>query len=338
MSKNLILGTAEGYAFEDIALFLGSLKKTSFSGSVYFFVHGMNFIDRSVLRNYGINVIPYRKKFPFLKGKVDIHADFCSNGFKKLYVEYYRFIIYYFFLKSRFKEFRDRTVLLTDIRDVVFQNDPFKYNYNTSKLYFFTENKDCPIQENSFNSSWIHSLYGSAVLSEIGKYRCICSGMILGSVELIIGYLDTMIRHISEIQQVVRGGDQAIHEFIIYKEGVDNCEILSNEDGPIMHLHTIKPEDIAVDENGYIRSKNNAIVDIVHQYDRHDFLREAFCKKYNLVKLYPNKIYNFLDEIRVLIAVIMRGIKNLIKFMLRGSFLSHHRPKILNLKKERFTA
>jgi len=310
MSDNIIFSVAAGYTFGDIALFLGSLKKTGFNGSVYLFVSGMNFIDRYALEDYGLNIIACQKRFPFYRSKIDIPCKLSTKTLNKLGAEYHRFIIYYLFLKSSLKKFQGKNILLTDIRDIVFQKDPFDYNYDKGKLYFFAENKDCSIQQNNFNSSWIRTFYGSTVLGEIGKYPCICSGIILGPAERIIVHLEEMTRHICNVRQVVKGGDQAIHEFIIYKEGIDNYEILNNEDGPAIHLHTLEAKDITVDENGYVRNRSNAIVNIVHQYDRHPFLREAFLQKYNLVKSYSNKLYVFLDRAASLITVFIRRLKN----------------------------
>ena len=310
MSDNIIFSVAAGYTFGDIALFLGSLKKTGFNGSVYIFVSDMNFINRYALEGCGVNIIACQKRFPFYRSKIDIPYKLSTKTLNRLGAEYYRFIIYYLFLKSRLKEFQGKNILLTDIRDVVFQKDPFEYSYDKGKLYFFAEDKGCSIQQNNFNSSWIRILYGSTVLGEISKYPCICSGIIMGPTEKIIVHLEKMTRHICNVRQVVKGGDQAIHEFIIYKEGVSDYEILNNEDGPAIHLHTLEAKDISIDENGYLRNRSNAIVNIVHQYDRHPFLREEFLQKYNLVKSYPNKLYVFLDKATSLITVLICRLKN----------------------------
>lgn len=321
MADNVILGMAENYTFDRLSPFFGSLRKTGFSGEVYLFARRMNFIEQAALKEYGAHIVLVNKKFPFYKKGKGVFPDPAGN-FDCLRVEYYRFIIYYGFLKSRAEEFRGKALLLTDTRDVVFQRDPFGYGYDPRKIYFFAEKKDVSIKDNDFNALWVRHIYGDSVLEAIGDNRCICSGMMLGAVDPIMSHLEKMIRHMRNVHDAIKGGDQAIHEFVVYTESGGDFKILNNEDGPCVHLHTVADKDVNIDEDGYVRNENGLVASIVHQYDRHPFLMELFQKKYALKKSHPNIVFWFLDRIFHFFRRAERLAKDALKYALKRSGLA----------------
>lgn len=81
-------------------------------------------------------------------------------------------------------------VMLTDLRDVVFQADPF--NAPLTGLEVFLEDESCRVGVEHFNSTWIRNLYGQARLGQMAHETVSCSGTVFGTGEAVLAYLREM--------------------------------------------------------------------------------------------------------------------------------------------------
>ena len=103
MSNNIILSAAVGYKFEQIELFIKSLRKY-YSGKICFIIS---------------------KNDQILVDKLKTHrCDFILSDISKKEIQFERYNIYLKYLKN--KTFNQ--ILLCDCRDIVFQGNPFKKN------------------------------------------------------------------------------------------------------------------------------------------------------------------------------------------------------------------
>jgi hypothetical protein len=70
------------------------------------------------------------------------------------------------------------SVLLTDVRDVVFQGDGFRSV--DRGLFVGMENPNLTIASEIYNRGWIRDAYGDAMLERLGDRQVSCSGVTLG--------------------------------------------------------------------------------------------------------------------------------------------------------------
>lgn len=168
-------------------------------------------------------------------------------------------------------------VLLTDIRDVVFQTDPFKRI--GQGLHTGLENK--PVKDTTPNTWWIDRLLEDwSRIDTIRDETTICSGVTIGSRAAIVDYLELMTEQILEKLPVHAfefscqfGYDQGIHNYIL--RGNHGLPITLEENGVsdlIATLDNSNLEEFRVNELGQLCNRNLAPVAIVHQYDRHEAL------------------------------------------------------------------
>jgi hypothetical protein len=93
-----------------------------------------------------------------------------------------------------------KRVLLADVRDTYFQQNPFTTIFPSgddgdSGLYVFSEDNE--ISTCSWNSGWIRDCFGNSTLALIENNSIICSGITMGSTELVYNYVTIMNNIIS---------------------------------------------------------------------------------------------------------------------------------------------
>ena len=168
-------------------------------------------------------------------------------------------------------------ILLTDVRDVIFQSDPFE-NYPQHQLEFFAEPE---IFENctKHNSPWYMNLYGKELLDKISKQYILCAGTTMGKKDQIIFYIKSLI---DEIERLIKLGkahgtcDQAVHNHLVYSNIFENYRINHNGSGLVSTMHHSKV--LRFNRQGYMLNDDDTVTPIVHQYDRCGYMSAVFLK------------------------------------------------------------
>ena len=112
MKKNLILTAALGYKFNQIELFIKSLRK--FYNESVTFIIGENDNELEIeLKKYNCETIKIKTN--------------------KKEIQFKRYRIFQDYLKN--KDFNQ--ILLCDSRDIYFQSNPFNFNYKGQINFFF---------------------------------------------------------------------------------------------------------------------------------------------------------------------------------------------------------
>jgi hypothetical protein len=168
-------------------------------------------------------------------------------------------------------------VLLSDVRDVVFQDDPFVGV--KGGLLVSVENFDLTINSEDFNRGWILDAYGQDMLDRIGGCYISCSGVTLGDVKSVKVYVDKMLGEIcSQPFKKMRSRiyDQAFHNKLLHcgeLESVVPCFSLQSN---IATLGCMDIGQISMSNDGKVLNRDGTVIPIVHQYDRHQVLVEKF--------------------------------------------------------------
>jgi len=262
---NLILGTIENYAFYEIEPFLATLRETGFDGRLCMLC-GPNISSRTIrrIRASGAEVIPYRPKFPFVQ---DPHPDAPRSLPEPIHIYNYRHFLYYDYLLKHGGEFEN--VMLTDVRDVVFQRDPFEFPI-AGKLHVAMENRGIPVGACPYTSSWMLAGYGAKVLERFRDDELSCAGTTIGPAPLVLRYLELMLEQIALMKDAYNCADQAAHNVLLHEGRLGRVAKSYNFEGPILTVGS-EPR-YRLDDHHRLANRDGSVIAVIHQYDRHPAL------------------------------------------------------------------
>ncbi len=283
---DLILGTVRNYSYSQIKPFLDSLFRTDFSGQVVFFVSGLSQTAMRHLRERGVELIPFSKNYPFLLDYNDVLPDLGLPIKYSLPLSLCteRFVMYYLYL-NRYGQKYNR-VMLTDVRDVIFQRNPFAFNDNDC-LSVFLEDGGHKIADCLHNSGWIKQSFGTVVYEKIKDRNISCNGVVVGPVKLSLDYLRLKVDLIFRVGPPGIVG-QGFHNYLIHTGKLPKLNIFTNESGPVLTMGLMSGYNH--DKNSNLINQSGSVVNIVHQYDRHpELARRYYCRS----AIWRGKLHNF---------------------------------------------
>jgi hypothetical protein len=197
--------------------------------------------------------------------------EYCLEGLQSLRYEHY--------LEYLSAQQYDQ-VLISDIRDVIFQGDPFAHD--VQELELVLEDSRILIRTEPFNRRWMKNLYGAPALERYGNDVVSCSGTTLGTAKGIARYLRAMISEIRKQKIPLGSHDQGIHNFLLRCGKLDPVKVYVNEEGPIITVG--KQEDIKINGSNQVTNRNGDVPAVVHQYDRHGWLVERLQRELEVRK------------------------------------------------------
>jgi hypothetical protein len=246
----LILSAAAGYNWQQLEIFVKSLRK-NYSGKVLLILNNPNIELINKLKNFDID---------YLDTKI-VPSDSAQSRYK----------YYYDYLNDN-KVYEQ--VLLTDSRDVLFQNNPFNFFYKKD-LNFFLE--DEYIKNSSINSEWIEKTTGKLSLENIKDKKISCCGQVIGRHQSILNYCHIMRKNIIThkykpsirsflFQKKMTGWDQGIHNYLVYSDIFNNVDFYDNKNGDVATLALHK--GLNFNNRGRLINQNGNEYSVIHQYDR----------------------------------------------------------------------
>jgi hypothetical protein len=245
---DLVLGYATGYDAAMIAPFVRSLREV-FHGTVALIVDDRPDVN-ALLQEYGVEAV-----YPEVTQGWEPHpvmARFAAYGR----------------LLERWPNAVD--VLLTDVRDVVFQAEPF--GPPPRRLEVFVENEGGKLGDHAFNMKHLSALVGDEMASTLVNKPCICVGTILGPRDEVARFCRTMLM-LAAIPRSEIGGafgaDQAACNLAVHL-GLVRAEVKPNF-GRVATLG-MTPGDQLSFRDGQVINPDGTISPIVHQHDRHPHL------------------------------------------------------------------
>ncbi|QDA59268.1 hypothetical protein [Hymenobacter jejuensis] len=271
MKKNLILGIADNYSYFDLIRFFKSLSKVNFQGHICIFIGPNNKPDLVYnLKNKKIELISYRLDFPFIDTP---HPDNFPSLPSPIHIYNYRHFMYYNYLLENGEEYDN--VLLTDIKDVIFQKDPFDFTIEDA-LYVAIEAhiiSDC-----IWTKQWLLAGYDKEVLDRIKNKRVTCAGTTMGPTEQIKRYLKIMLTAIVATNDAVNCVDQAIQNVLLYQGVLEPTIRLHNEEGIIVTVGTDDPSKYNYNSQGCLLNQKGYPALTIHQADRHPAMLQKLDK------------------------------------------------------------
>ncbi len=251
VSGDVVLGYATGYDAADIAPFVRSLRAV-FAGTVALVVD-----DR-----------PELSAFLAEHGVLAIHPD-ASPGWRPHAV------------MERFAAFdrllgqwpEARSVLLTDVRDVIFQAAPF--DPAPARLETFVEFEDGVLGDHAFNMKYLRAVGGDDLAEAVADRPCVCVGTVMGPRDVIVRFCRTLLM-LAAIPRSELGGafgaDQAACNLAVHL-GLVEADIRPNY-GRVATLGLTRGETLGFSD-GRVTNPHGGWSAIVHQHDRHPALAIA---------------------------------------------------------------
>jgi hypothetical protein len=305
--KNLILGTIAHYDFPVLKPFFSTLRSTNYSGDVVLFHSDIAPPTTDRLRRLGATLVPFEKFFPYLQPTLAKHlirwAD--DKRISSLNIYCFRYLLAYAYLKEFGEKYQH--VMLTDVRDVIFQKDPFNFPID-AKLCCFLEREGVSLGQQPINANWIELAFDKTTLEQLSDNPIACAGTTIGPTGLIIDYLEKMIDLFLKapgkgVETAVQGIDQAMHNYLVFNGALPELRLFQNNDGPVLTLGI--EDSISTNRFGLIVNKRNDAPNVVHQYDRHWQFAKRYHSVQTILRYAPNthipKFSRFLLQVRDMI-------------------------------------
>lgn len=256
VTGDVVLGYATGYDAADIGPFVRSLRAV-FAGTVALVVD-----DR-----------PELNAFLAEHEVLAIHPEVASGWRPHAVME--RFAAFDRLLRQWPEA---RHVLLTDVRDVIFQAAPFEPA--PARLETFVEFENGVLGDHAFNMKYLRAVGGEDLAEAVAGKTCVCVGTVMGPRDAIVRLCRTLLM-LTAIPRSELGGafgaDQAACNLAVHL-GLVEADIRPNY-GRVATLGLTRGETLGF-SNGRVTNPDGGWSAIVHQHDRHPTLASAVHRRW----------------------------------------------------------
>jgi hypothetical protein len=281
MKKDLIIGGASNYGWEELKYWVNSIKKSGFSGDIALVATNIKKSDIEKLVSMGVILSLY--------GKQDNEGNFVAHSNGAPHVE--RFFYLWNFLNTTKESYR--YVITTDTRDVVFQTNPSEWlDCNLIQHFLVASCEGIRYKNEPWNNKNMYDTFGP-FFHNMHKDNLIYNvGTIAGDFDYVKGLLLTIFQ--MSINRPIPIVDQAVYNMIINTiPWYHDTYMAMNEDGWAIQLGATVESirsgkgDLGmsyqnnIDEylplyeddqpnlvDGHVVNKHGTKFCIVHQYDR----------------------------------------------------------------------
>lgn len=169
-----------------------------------------------------------------------------------------------------------RSVLITDVRDVLFQSAPFAPR--PTGLEVFVEGDR--LGDHAFNMKYLRALVGEAMAAALASAPSVCVGTVMGPCSEVVRFCRTVLM-LAAIPRSEFGGafgaDQAACNIAIHM-GLLQAEVRDNY-GRVATIGLTPGARLGL-RDGQVVNPDGSISAIVHQHDRHPHLAEAMHRRW----------------------------------------------------------
>ena len=156
-------------------------------------------------------------------------------------------------------------VMISDLRDVYFQRDPFSDPVHGLEVYL--EDASVNIGADDFNTRWIREVFGPFELEHLRGRPISCSGTVIGTRDAMLAYVTEMAAEIFRHRRPMGARDQAVHNVLLHRDRLRSAEVITNEHGRVLTMGKMPAYRASAD--GRIENADGSIPAVLHQWDRH---------------------------------------------------------------------
>ena len=296
MGKDLIIGSASGYTWDNLKYWVNSIRKSKFEGDVVLIGTDMTKATIDKLTAEGIKLELY--------GKVTEEGGIESHRGMAPHVERFFYIWNYLNNNRNY----DR-VITTDTRDVVFQSDPSKWLQDNLVFHdLVVSSEGLRYKNEPWGNTNLYQAFGPFFHNKLKEEYIYNVGVIAGNAP----FVETVLLFIFQLSlgRPIPIVDQAVYNFII-STPLFEADIwkTTNEDGWAVQLGTTSDavkagsgdigqlckdnatefarynmnfEDVQpiIELDGTVKTSKGIPYVVVHQYDRIPELKESIMKKF----------------------------------------------------------
>ena len=285
-AKKLILGLLSGLSLEQTKPFFLSLEKSGYRGDVCMIVGDLGVATQAFLRARRVQIVTFQKAFlrGFSASAARLPSLVLSRRRRALFdrqlapAYMHPRCARYFFYQSCLQECGGgyTHIMLTDVRDVLFQASPFAYELPDG-LGVFVEERSRTIGSCEQNSRAMLRAFGRATLREMSEQLIVSTGTILGTTAAIREHLINVTRILCEKKER-QPIDKAVQNYLVHKEPPAKLRRFENFSGPVLTMAGIDPARLQCNDRGQIISPDGHVINTLHQYDRHPELAQKLLR------------------------------------------------------------
>ena len=164
---------------------------------------------------------------------------------------------------------RRALVLLADVRDVVFQSNPFSFPFPPG-LSAASECTRGTIRQSHGNKKWLWEAVGWRQMRRLTGKTAVCAGTTLADHATMTKYLELMTSHLNRrfFWALFDSIDQGLHNYFVHNRLIAPLTIHTNWNGPFLtgDSEVVGPKN--KNREGYLCNDDGSIIPVVHQYDR----------------------------------------------------------------------
>ncbi|HEY4196722.1 MAG TPA: hypothetical protein VGM63_14360 [Mucilaginibacter sp.] len=270
--SNLILTIMHGYDYPFVQPFLESLKTTGFNGDLVIFTSETvsKTTKRALVKN-GAILIDYHSTYPFKPE----YTEAFKNILPSASISNYRFVFYQQYLLANPGKYQN--VMLTDIRDVIFQKDPFA-GLSDKVINVFLEDPAQTFRNSELNYGWSSAANSKEVTDAILDEVVSCAGVTIGETSQVLQYLEYIKSKLEFRDELPWAFDQGAHNGFVHHLKPAGMRVFKNDDGFVATLGAYQPYEL--NSCGEIVNSKGKVYPVVHQYDRSGKLFTAVKLKY----------------------------------------------------------
>jgi hypothetical protein len=280
-SRDLILALLHRQSFNAVAPFVRSLRRTGYRGRLVMFVSQVGAETETELRREGVQVVPFHfsgkkdrqplaRLWPLWRRYFASGASPASKerlAHRVLHVRYRRYLLYAEFLRRHAADY-DR-ILLADSTDLIFQADPFAWDWSPG-LHFFLEEAKNRLGACRLHRLWLSCQVGPEFVERHADEIVSCSGTTFGDTAIIREYLAQMVAAMMQARNLgkISGGDQGIHNYLRLEKKLNHLTIHANRHGAVLTMGVMQPGDYRTGPTGLVLNEDGSVPPVLHQYDR----------------------------------------------------------------------
>lgn len=268
--KEVIFGLISQLSVAKTQYFFKSLEKVKYKGKIIIFVDKKQNIK--YYKNLKIDYLLFSKRYPYYpvnNKKYHINLSFINSIYpyfnESIKHIHFLWIIRYYLIYSYISFYgSDKdSYLLSDIRDVIFQKNPFNWKFNKG-IYLVEESKLKSLKEVSFE--WM-KLY--TINDTILKQKVINGGIMFGTHKEIKSFLKEFLK--GYYKEGKNGVDQAYLNYFIYTKSIFHYPLYICESNKcfckcLIQEIMFSKELIINERDMMIYNTDHSVPCLIHQY------------------------------------------------------------------------
>lgn len=208
MAKDLIIGGAANYTYDQIKFWINSIQRSGFTGDIVLAVTNMQIVDLEKIAEKGVQILAY--------GQKDADGNYTSNSGMPPHVERF-FYIWNFLSQSE----NYRYVITTDVRDVVFQRNPSEFlEYSLEMHDLLAAGEGLKYRDEPWGNNNLLQAFGPFFHNRIKDSQIYNVGVIAGKHRTVQDLLLLLMQ--MSLNRPIAIVDQAVYNFILSMETFSN--------------------------------------------------------------------------------------------------------------------